>query len=419
MNQAIELKRYEFLIVDAAASIRRKVRVDAVNAVVARTVVMVFPGEQVTFREHRIQRIDVLPWRKNKSRRNKVSASQLLLIAETLSGALAMGVPLEQALLRSSLRIRNPQILGVIAEIIYQVTRKGCALGEAMLQSTAFSSDIVESIKAGETSGKLEEILQLLAQRLTARRSMMRKVVSGCAYPLLLLIVALVAFLVLGVLILPETALLFEESGYELPLVTKLLINTSIGMTSVWWRIPVLIVGVIGWVWVMKRMISADLGVRMMAGIPQIGALVCGLLLLRPLQTWIVLSQSGIPLVAALVQAAKVCRHGLYQRYFMSLANALAYGMSLEDALRRHRAEIPQGIELAAALGGVSDTGNLSKPLSLFLRDYEEQMQVRLDYLPKMLEPILLTFVFGIILLVVIAAVLPGLEFLRQSLSEM
>lgn len=406
-------KRYEVWVEDVRNQRTRRIRVDAIHADVARQAVLRFPEERIT--------VKTLPDWSFQLRAHKplFSSRELLIIVEGLCAALSLGIGMDKALLRATTRVHTPVAIGRIAEVGFLITRKGYDLAEAMEETGGFPEDLIRSVEAGQNSGNLVEVLRMWVRRLTMRRSLGRKVVGGSAYPLLLVCIALIAFLGLGIFILPETADLFTEAGYQLPVVTRMMLDCSEWITGTWWKplIGLLLLVLFGAT--LRRWIRSDHGIRFVSAIPQLGELISGLLLLRPLQTWVVLVRAGIPLPQALIQVAKVCAHHRYRVYFMNLANEMISGHSLESALRKYRRDIPEGIDLAVSLGEVTDTGNLEESLSGFLVEFEEQVDSRLTWLPKMLEPVLLSAVFLVILFIVVAAILPGLEFLRQSLVEM
>lgn len=406
-------KRYALHVEDVRNRTIRRIRVDAINAEVARLAVLSFPGERVSVRER-----TGLGFRLRNDR-TRISSRDLLIIVEGLSGALSLGIGMDKALLRVTTRLRSQVTIGRVSEVGFLIARKGYDLAEAMAEAGGFPEDVIRSVEAGQDSGNLGDVLKMLARRLTARRSLWRKVIGGCAYPLLLVCIAWMAFLGLGVFILPQTADLFAEAGYQLPTVTRIMLDCSQWVTDRWWKPLIGLAFLVLAGGLARRWLRSDHGVRTVAAIPQLGELVSGLLLLRPLQTWVVLVRAGIPLPQALIQVAKVCQHHSYRVYFMTLANEMISGNSLESSLRKHRRGIPEGVDLAVSLGGVTDTGNLEQSLSGYLAEFEERVDSRLTWLPKMLEPLLLSAVFLVILFIVVAAILPGLEFLRQSLVEM
>src|SRR5690606_33995120 len=155
----------------------------------------------------------------------------------------------------------------------------------------------------------------------------------------------------------------------------------------------VIMVGMTLW-WLLKQMKTSRKAVQWLATILQLGEFISGMWLLRPLQTLVVLLRSGVPATNAFIHASRVARNTIYKQYFLSLGGDLVAGHSLELAMMQRRHMIPEGMDLAVSLGGVSDTGNLVEPLERYLLNLEEKLDARVSYLPKLLEPILLTAVF-------------------------
>ncbi len=392
----------------------RSVCVWAETREVACAAMVLFPGENMRVHEAPLWR----RWLSGVNQGESLSLSDQLVFFDTLESSMMFGLPLERGLCRVFTRLACPHALGVTAAIAHDMARKGKSLSQAMQDAGGFSTELVSMISSGEESGRLPEVLRLIARRLSARRSLVRKVLGSIAYPLLLLMLGVAAFFGLGTMVLPEVEQVFVDAKYELPQITGWMLKISSSWDKLWFWCVLVVFSVVVWI-SFRKYWNSQAGLRMLVKIPQLGTMVSGMLLLRPLQALLILLSAGRPLTSSLLICSRVARHSAYSGYFSELASGLSEGRSLEDLLQAHRKTIPEGVELAMFISSVSDTGDLLEPLKKYVDNLEEILEVRSASLPRLLEPVLLSFVFVLILFVVIAAVLPGLEFLRQSIAEM
>jgi type II secretory pathway component PulF len=404
---------YQITISERGGS-RRTSFVWASNREIACEAIMLYPGESIRLCEASAW----WKWIYEMNQRDVLRVADQLIFFDTLETSCTFGLPLDRGLCRVFAKLSCPQALGVTAAIAHSMMRRGATLSQAMQESGGFPAELICMISSGEESGRLAEVLRLISRRLSARRALLRKILGGIAYPLLLLMLGIVAFFGLGTMVLPEVAQVFADAKYKLPQVTDWMLRISSACDSLWfWSVCFLLFA--GVVIFLRRCWRSSRGIHILAKVPQLGAMVSGMLLLRPLQALLILLSSGRPLISSLLICSRVSRHDVYSRYFADIASGLAEGRTLEVLLLMYRKSIPEGTDLAMYISGVSDTGDLLEPLRKYVDNLEELLEVRSASLPKLLEPVLLSFVFVLILFVVVAAVLPGLEFLRQSIAEM
>ncbi len=392
----------------------RRFRIWAKNRELACASVMLFPGEQIRVEEAALW----WSWIERNRKNRQLRPAEQWIVLDTLQVAMSFGLPLDKALSRVSTKLTHPAVLGAIAVVSHAVTRQGWSLSRALRESSAFPEDLVNMITAGEDAGQLSGVLKLLVARLAAHRSLVRRVVASAAYPLLLLGMGILALFGIGTLILPQMEQVFLDARYDLPLVTHWVLQLAKWMYHPLAWVTTGMVFLSGG-WGFRRFWRSCAGIGWLSRIPQLGGLLSGLILLKPLQALHILLHAGQPLIMGVQAASRVCRHPVYAEYFSAMGQGLSEGKTLEQLLQLQRRDIPEGVELALFLGDVADTGRLADPLAKFIDNLEETLDLRSRTLPKILEPVLLSLVFGLILIVVVAAVLPGLEFLRQSISEM
>ncbi len=159
-----------------------------------------------------------------------LSRGNLALWSRTIGQALTAGLSLTQALhLLAEQEQGRP--LGRTAKILEEQVTAGMSLASAMERlGPTFSAVSVNLVRAGETSGALEQVLQALALQAEQEADLIAKVRGALVYPLFVLAVGMATVAVLIWVVVPKLALLFAETGQPLPLTTRLLIHSGKGI---------------------------------------------------------------------------------------------------------------------------------------------------------------------------------------------
>lgn len=154
-----------------------------------------------------------------------LSRSGLTLFISNLELLLGAGIDLNTAL--GSLAKSAQKQKSFLTDLRERV-QKGQALSDALAAASgSFPGFVVSSIRAGENSGQLRQVLAKLADHLSRFEKFRSDLISSLIYPAILLIMALAAILILVTVVIPQFKPLFEDAGAELPLLTRVVVGTS------------------------------------------------------------------------------------------------------------------------------------------------------------------------------------------------
>ncbi len=151
----------------------------------------------------------------------------VLLFTKELSTLLNAGVPVDRALSITNDLVERPAFQSVVQDVI-RVLKGGKSLADSLAGHPAYFSDLyVNMVRAGEASGSLSAVFERLVEFEETRDELRNYMVSAMVYPVLLTLVGLGSILVLMYFVVPRFAAVFEETRMEMPLPTKIMLETS------------------------------------------------------------------------------------------------------------------------------------------------------------------------------------------------
>ena len=343
---------------------------------------------------------------------HNVSSKRVAIFTRQFSVMLDAGLPLVQCL----------EILGeqeedrVFREIIHAVrgdVESGASLADAMRKHPkAFNNLYVSMIAAGEAGGILDVILQRLAVYIEKIVRLQSQVRSALAYPVtVLLIAAGVVFIILWKVI-PVFAQLFAGLGGELPFLTRVVVNASNFVGRFWW---VVIGGLVLISVAVKRYHKTESGRRVIDGlllkIPAIGMLLRKIAVARFCRTLATLTASGVPILDGLEITARTSGNAIIEDAVLAVRKAVEEGKTLSAPLAETKVFPPMVVQM---INVGEQTGALDQMLSKIADFYEEEVDTAVAGLMKLIEPLMILVLGGIIGTIVTAMYLPMYAILNK-----
>jgi type IV pilus assembly protein PilC len=277
----------------------------------------------------------------------------------------------------------------------------------------AFDALYVNMIAAGEAGGILDIILQRLSTYIEKAVKLNSQVKAALIYPVAVIVIAaLVVFIILWKVI-PVFAQLFAGLGSELPLPTRIVIALSNFLADyTLFVIPVLIAGGIAFYRFYKsqpkftRIVDAA-----MLKIPDIGMLLRKIAIARFCRTLSTLTSSGVPILDGLEITAKTAGNTIIEDAIMAVRKAVEEGKTLADPLGQTKVFPAMVVQM---IGVGEQTGALDQMLSKIADFYEDEVDTAVAGMMKLIEPLLITVLGGIIGFIVAAMYLPMYSILQK-----
>lgn len=347
--------------------------------------------------------------KQNRSRRpfmrRGLSSLDLALLTRQLATLLRSGLPLEETLQAVAEQTEKARVQRIILGVRSKVV-EGHPLAEGLRDfPQAFPEIYRATVSAGEQSGKLDSVLERLADYTESRQVMGQQVSHALVYPIVLLVLsfAIVSFLLAYVV--PQVVAVFESGHQELPLATRILIAASDLVRHYWVYGVIVIAGVLWgfsrWVKAPEARLKVD---RLLLRLPLAGKLIRGVNTARFSRTFSILTASAVPVLEALRISAEV-------------VNSMPMRNAVEDAALRVREGAPIGKSLAARklfppmmihlISSGESSGELEKMLERAASNQEREMDGLLSTLTNLLGPLMVVFMGAVVMFIVIALLLP------------
>ncbi|HCS55207.1 type II secretion system F family protein [Rubinisphaera sp.] len=342
----------------------------------------------------------------------KVKAKKLCAFTRQLSTLQDAGLPILR-----SLRILESQakpgplknsLIGVIDDV-----ESGNTLSEAMArQPKAFDNLYVNMVKAGEAGGALEVILQRLAEFKEKSQSLKRKVQGAMIYPVSVITVAagIVGFIMY--FIIPKFKEIFLGFGIDLPAITVLLITISDIVVTYFYLIPAIPFAFILMLKIIRKNKTGAYVTDWMAlKIPILGLILKKSTTARTCRTLGTLIASGVPILEALSISRDTAGNHVFRNAFDHIYAAIREGESMAVPLKE--TGIVDDIVVNMVDVG-EETGALDNMLYKVADVYEEEVEVLVEGLINMLEPIMVVVLGLIVGFIVIALFYPLIQLMND-----
>jgi type IV pilus assembly protein PilC len=316
-----------------------------------------------------------------------------------------------------SLRILEGQnkpgaLKNALIDVIEDI-ESGNTLSEAMSkQPKAFDNLYVNMVKAGEAGGALETILQRLADFKEKAQSLKRKIVGAMIYPAAVITVAVGIVSFIMIFIIPKFKKIFEDFDTDLPAMTQTLIGVSDWMFNYWYFL--FIAPIAFWLFikiVKKNKTGAYVVDWCSLRIPLIGKILHIGTIARVTRTLGTLIASGVPILEGLIIARDTAGNAVFVRAFDNIYSAIREGETIAVPLKEAR--IVDDLVVNMVDVG-EETGALDDMLYKVADVYDEEVEVRVESLVSLLEPIMVVVLGLIVGFIVIALFLPLIKLLND-----
>ncbi|MBR2157143.1 MAG: type II secretion system F family protein, partial [Campylobacter sp.] len=265
---------------------------------------------------------------------------------------------------------------------------------------------VIAMISLGESTGNMAESLAKLAQMLDEIWENQRKFKKAMRYPMILMIVMAIAFSILMLYVVPKFREIFEELGAELPLPTRILLGIESVLSNYGIYVLLAIVGtIIGLKWAYKNNDEFKRGWdRYILKVYLFGKIIFYSTMSRFMLIFTELVRAGIPIADALDTAVLMVDNETLKEKLSTIKVAVQQGVSLTDAMRNTGLYESMLIQMISA---GEQSGSLDKMLGNVTDYYKEKFDDIIDNISSYVEPIMLFFMAGMVLLLALGIFMP------------
>ncbi|MDD5618457.1 MAG: type II secretion system F family protein [Candidatus Omnitrophica bacterium] len=359
--------------------------------------------------------ISIVQEKEKTARKKSVKLDDLVVFSRQFSTMVDSGISVVQALAILSEQSEN-KTLAATTHALRKDIEGGSNLCDALSRHPKIFSELyINMVRAGEASGKLDEILDRLATYLEKTNSIQRKIRSSLVYPAVVISLSLIITLVLLIKVVPVFKNIFDTLGGELPLPTQILIMVSDILRN---NFVIAAIAVFLLIFLVKKYINTSRGRyqfdKLLIRLPIVGLLVRNIAIAKFTRTLATLVRSGVPILNALNIVGKTSGNKIIEENVNSACSSIKEGEPISGPLSKGGIFPPMVVRMISV---GEQTGQLEKMLNKIADFYEEQVDAAVSGLVSMIEPLVIAFL-GIIIGSIVAALFLPIFKITQLLGR-
>jgi type IV pilus assembly protein PilC len=355
--------------------------------------------------------ISLLPWREKTVVQSAVRAFQKVSFGDVVNFTRQLSTMITAGLsLTDSLSILEIQLSPAMGRVVGDILRR-VEGGEDLADSLAkhpkvFSKVYVALVRAGETAGVLDKILNRLANNLEKQRDFNSKVKGALVYPVIVVVGMVVVAAIVMIFVMPKLMTLFEEFEADLPASTRFLMSFSRFMSKFWWLGIFVLFGLS---WALSLFKKTKTGLKQynhfLFQVPLIGALNKKLILTEFTRTLGLLVGAGISIIEALNVVAETTGNEVYKEILGKAAKKVEKGFPLATSLAEETDKLPPIIPQMISVG--EETGKVDEVLAKVSSYFEAESEQAIKGLTTAIEPLIIVLLGIGVGFLVIAVIMP------------
>jgi type IV pilus assembly protein PilC len=344
-----------------------------------------------------------------------VSNKKLCTFTRQFSTLQDAGLPVLRSLKILEGQMKPGVLKNALMDVVDDV-ESGSTLSEAFgKHPKCFDRLYVNMVKAGEAGGALETILKRLADFKEKAQSLKRKITGAMVYPVVVILVAVLILTFIMIYIIPKFEKIFKDFNMKLPWITETLMATSRWFSNYWYVLPLFPLSF----WLLIKLIrlnkSGNYAVdRVYLWIPIIGGLIEKTVVARTMRTLGTLVSSGVPILEALSIVRETCTNAVFERMYIRIYESIREGDTIAQPLKESRLVDDMVVNMVDV---GEETGDLDSMLYKIADVYDEEVDVMVESLISLLEPLMIVVLGLIIGTIVIALFMPLIKLL-EGLSK-
>lgn len=335
-----------------------------------------------------------------------ITSKDVAVFSRQIATMMKSGVPLVTAFEIIAGGQKNPRMKDMLDDIRSSI-ESGSTLNEALGRHTVQFDELYRNlVKAGESAGVLDTILDTIATYKERTEELKGKIKKALFYPAVVIAVAIMVSAILLIFVVPQFENVFKSFGAELPSFTKMIVEASRFMTAYWYIVfGTLIGGIFAFVQAKKRSEAfSRLLDRLTLKLPVIGKIMHDGAIARFARTLATTFKAGVPLVEAMDTVAGATGNVVYSDAVRRIKEDVSVGYQLNVAMRQVNL-FPHMVIQMASIG--EEAGALDTMLFKVAEFYEQEVSNAVDAISSLIEPFIMIFIGVVVGGMVIGMYLP------------
>jgi len=343
-----------------------------------------------------------------KVRIGKKRLEEVSTFTRQLATLVKAGIPITEAL-RAIIEQTDNKRQGLVFRDIREQIAQGKPTADALATHPDWFDELyVSMVRSGEAAGRLDDVLERLAEFIQKQTTVRNKVQAAMAYPVIMLVIGFLVVAALLVSVVPKITTMLEARGQVLPLPTRILQTSSDFLVSSWWLILVLFIfGILVWNLIYasdKGRLSID---RKLLRIPVFGDLLTKQSIARFAQTFSTLLSSGVPVVRCLEVTRTVLGNRLLENTIDDVRSKILEGADIAGPIKSSGV-FPPLVGYMIAVG--EQSGELDSMMLQVGESYDLEVDIATQKFTSLIEPLLIVFLAVLVGFIVLAILWPVIQ---------
>lgn len=344
---------------------------------------------------------------------NRIKPAEVTIMTRQMSTLVGAGFPLVSAIDTLVPQTKNPAFKKIIAQIKDSVVAGSTFAASLEPYPNIFSALFVNMVKAGESSGTLEIVLERLADITEKAQALKSRITAAMVYPILMALVAVGVVVLLLTYVVPNFTSIFEDIGKALPAPTVLMIATSDFIKSYWWTF--LLGGVLAF-FTIRSVRKTEKGLyrtdNFLLKLPLFGNILRKLAIARFSRTLGSLLDNGVSMLQALKIVKNIAGNVVIAEVIQNATDEVEKGQGLGKTLGKSDILPPIAVQMIEV---GEQSGNLEAMLVKIADVFEGEVEQDIMSMTALLEPIMILVMGVVVGFIVLSIALPILEMNQMS----
>lgn len=335
----------------------------------------------------------------------QVTPTDLMIFARQMYSLAKSGIPILRAV-KGLAETANSERMALILNDVGEQLERGRTLSSTLNRHPKiFNQLFVSIVHVGENTGKLDEAFMQLSNYLERDQETRKQIKAATRYPMFVIIALIVALVIMNIVVIPIFAEMFNSLGAELPLMTRILIGMSGFFVAKW---PHMLVGIMLLIFAISRYLKTEGGRykwdTTKLRLPIVGSIFNRILLGRFCRSFSMMLVAGVPLTTALNLVSEAVSNAFMAKRIIGMRKNIEKGESLSRVALSSDLFTPLVLQM---INVGEETGRVDELLNEAAEFYEREVDYDLKSLTSKIEPILISIVAGMVLVLALGIFTP------------
>ncbi|MEI6700798.1 MAG: type II secretion system F family protein [Actinomycetota bacterium] len=333
----------------------------------------------------------------------KVKPAEIMHFSRQLGVFIKAGIPIMEALTIIASETMDKQLRKVLNEMIESLYDGQTFAAAVAEHPNIFPNYYVGILQSAELTGNLDEVLRQLADYIQRDIDAKSQFTGALIYPGVVLAMAIVVVVVLCAFVLPRFRAFFGQLGAKLPLPTRMMLGFSSLVSTYWWLILLVTIGVVvGFITAKRTPAGKALLDSTMLKVPVLGGLIRASIVERLCRVLASMIDSGVPLPDAMTVAADCANNLTYKRGMQKIREEMMEGRGIAAPLAE-TGLFPTAAQQMFRVG--EETGSLNLQMETAADYYKRELDLKIKHFTSLFEPAVIVFVGVVVGFVAVALV--------------